>query len=136
MEIFSRLIESFDLRVLHAILCLTGVLGCVYVMQLFGTHQIGGPSISPVLESARRVMLACIGLSFLWMLSFALDKGWQPWPPMLLTIAAIDGFTILTAIIAYKRAAMEEAEEDERPYSAAIRRESLDGRLHARRVAR
>ena len=83
-------VESLDLTAIYLILCIIGILLCLYVMQLFAIgvlEMIGDP---PSAFWARRSGLAIVALSLCWCLFYSIQKGWQPWPPDLLLVAGLD----------------------------------------------
>jgi len=84
----DRLLESFDLTVIHTILTIAGMLLAIYVMQL--TSYVNEDFKDPWhIRWSRRASLAFIALALLWSLSYSQTKSWQPWPPEVALIMAI-----------------------------------------------
>lgn len=66
-----------------------GVCISIYLMQITeSTPAVPGDSYW--MRALRRASLACLAIAFLWCLSFGYTKGWEPWPPMIAVVLAID----------------------------------------------
>jgi hypothetical protein len=93
------LIEQTDLRLAHVVLCLSGVLLSTHLMQLVWHNPDEG---GLVLRWARRLNLALVALAMLWSLSIADQKGWQPWPAMVLLLLSVDVMMLIRVIVVYR----------------------------------
>ena len=93
------LLEQADLRLLHIVLCLGGVLLSTHLMQLFWHNPEEGGIL---LRWARRINLAFVALSMLWSLSIADQRGWQPWPAFLLLLASVDFMMLIRVVVIYR----------------------------------
>jgi hypothetical protein len=94
-------LESFDLRVVHALATLFGCFLAVYVMQLWGTGELT-KSEPRIFVQIRRFGLVALALTMLWSLAYSNQKGWQPWPPHLFIILAVDilmASTVVSALL-------------------------------------
>lgn len=95
--IVDRFLESIDLRTWHMLLSLLGFFIVVYVMQL--THWEAEDDVDPAyIRHLRRVSLALLAWSMLWSLSYQETKNWQPWPPEILMILALDMIMFIRAL--------------------------------------
>src|SRR5690349_588905 len=83
-------IEHLDLTSLHTLACFIGVPLCLYVMQVNGqVDRLLG--YSKFASQMTRFSMALIGISLMWAAAYPSSKGgWQPWPPDVLIILAID----------------------------------------------
>lgn len=94
---FEHILERTDLYALQFFASLAGAILAVYVMQLVsrGTIFLGSGNIVGWII---RLAFGALALGFIWSLSYATHKGWQPWPPGLLILLAVD--LLLGAIVA------------------------------------
>ena len=108
MQSLNRFLESFDLRSVHLIASLLGALLCVYTMQLWSTGLIGDIEKCVTINGLRRLALWAMSLAFIWQVGYAeYHPAWQPWPPDLAALLAIDIFMIATSAGAYVRRSSE-----------------------------
>lgn len=100
----NQFFETMNLRGIHWGACFVGVVLCVYTMQAWSTGIIGSMSSNPIVGNIRRGALWLMALSFLWALGYAEHHPtWQPWPPDLMAIIAVDIFLSATLVGAYLR---------------------------------
>lgn len=92
-------LEQLDLRMIHVILCLAGVVLAVHLMQLLWHNPEEGGS---VLRWARRFNLVLVAFAMLWSLSIADQKGWQPWPAGVLLALSVDIMMLIRVIVIYR----------------------------------
>lgn len=92
----GHLIESVDLRAAHVALTFFGVVASVFVMQLVEQLTEYGEPI--LLAWFRRLLLTLLSLALLWSLAYSQVKQWEPWPPDVAVIAAIDAIMILWCV--------------------------------------
>lgn len=93
----DRLFDGHDLTAIHTVLALCGILISVYVMQL--TRYEAEDAVDPPwLRSLRRIALALMAWAFCWLLTYSETKNWQPWPPEVLAIAAMDLILLIRAL--------------------------------------
>lgn len=98
----EHLLEGIDLTGLHTMLTVAGSLLAVYVMQL--THYEAEDFVDPwIVRKMRRFSLALIALAFLWSAAFSLSRQWQPWPPEILLIFAIDLALVIRMVAIWAR---------------------------------
>lgn len=90
--------DTLDLRTLHVVAALLGVFLALFVMQLWGTGEFHSEHEQRWLVHMRRAALMGLALAFLWSLSYADTKNWQPWPTDIAAVLAIDIF-LLTNVI-------------------------------------
>lgn len=100
----THFIESFDLRGLHWAVSFIGVMLCVYAMQTWGSGVVAGDDQFTIVNWMRRIALWLLALAFLWDLSYAdIHSHWQPWPPDLAAIMAVDIFLGSALLAGYMR---------------------------------
>lgn len=93
----DRFLEGSDLSMAHTALALIGFFLAVYVMQL--TQYQGEDGVDPpFIRALRRISLAVLAWALLWSVSYAITKGWQPWPAELMMILGIDGVLLVRAL--------------------------------------
>jgi len=97
------LLENFDLARVFGIACIAGFVLVLYVMQIAGPRDeaMGDP---PILRYFRRVSLVVLSITMLWAFSYSMTKGWQPWPPFLALVLAIDFNFLILALTMFLRA--------------------------------
>lgn len=91
----DHVLEGFDLSIVHTILTAIGFFLTILVMQLTGHVDLFEDWRH---RWSRRSALAVLALSLLWSLSWSETRLWQPWPPDLLTLAALIGIMSLWAV--------------------------------------
>ena len=93
----ERILEGLDLRYLLAMLAILGFFLAVYVNQEthFQAEDISDPWW---IRAIRPVAYLLLAWSFLWMLSYGNARSWQPWPPTILMIVAIDMILFIRAV--------------------------------------
>ena len=91
------LFESVNLSYALAILAMVGFFLAVYVNQQ--THYEGEDIPDPgYVKVFRRFSYLLLAWSFLWIISFAQEHGWQPWPPVVLMIFSFDMIMVIRAL--------------------------------------
>lgn len=99
MQQLQLFLEQADLRLVHVVLCLSGVLLATHLMQLLWHNPEEG---GLVLRWMRRVNLTLVALSMLWSLGIADQRGWQPWPAFLLLLASVDFMMLIRVVVIYR----------------------------------
>lgn len=94
----EQILEHCDLTFLLGVLAVIGFFLAVYVNQL--THYEAEDSSDPwwIKVVFRPLSYITLALSFLWVLSYGQAHDWQPWPPMLMMILAIDMILFIRAL--------------------------------------
>jgi len=100
---FSSILDGVDLSSVHWFACLFGAIFSVWVSQLWSTGSIKFENDCWFSRHARRIALTVLALSMLWSLAYSTNKGWEPWPPDLIGLLAVDFFLLSTIIISVKR---------------------------------
>lgn len=91
-------LESLDLIPLFSMLALTGVGLSLYAMQVT-SHMQENRNDPLWIQHATRIGMTVLTLTFLWMFMYAYNKpGWQPWPPAVLMVFALDFLLFLRAV--------------------------------------
>lgn len=108
---FDRLLEAQNLTTAYVLITLIGVCLAVVAMQVSWNEAVSRGIDPPSAMNLRRLSFVLIALAMLWSLNYAEQKGWQPWPPLLAIVAALDlYFAVLIGLILRKsRAAWHEA---------------------------
>lgn len=101
--VFSEFMDSYHLGAVHFVACFLGVIMALYVMQLWTRGAVVFENDCWFARHARRFSLLILALSMLWSLAYATTKGWEPWPPYLGMLVAIDIFLATNIILAGKR---------------------------------
>lgn len=100
----DHLFDGLNLRAMHMVAGVAGALLAVYAMQMWSRGWIGGIETCLTIEGLRRVALGLVGLSCLWSVMYAYHRpAWQPWPPDLVLMVAVDVFLLVTIIGGYLR---------------------------------
>lgn len=89
MQHVDLVLEGFDLRIPFTLLVLAGVALAVFVMSLtnYEAEDMDDPA---VIRLMHRVGLGVFAMALLWCLSYLYARSWQPWPPSLAIVAAVD----------------------------------------------
>ena len=97
MQTIDRILESVDLSYALFVLGMLGFFLAVYVNQL--TRFEGEDAVDPwYVKGSRVVAYVLLAWSYLWVLSFAEKKEWQPWPPVILMMLAMDAILLIRAL--------------------------------------
>lgn len=91
-----------NLGVAFVVAALFGIALCLWVMQLVFSGAVGHER-SGVVRQVRGLALAMLAFALVWSLAYADDNKWQPWPPDVLIITAIDLFLTSTIVSAFAR---------------------------------
>jgi cell division protein FtsW (lipid II flippase) len=97
MQYVDRALEGTDLRLLHTVLAMFGFFVSVYVMQSTQWEAEDGEDPASI-RFMRRIAYALLAWAFLWSVSYADTKNWQPWPCEMMTIVAIDLILVIRAL--------------------------------------
>lgn len=114
------ILAQTDLRLLHLVLCLGGVLLATHLMQLVWHNPDEG---GLVLRWMRRINLAIMALAMLWSIGIVDQRGWQPWPAFVLLLASADFMMLIRIVVIY------------RTRNRGIRISPQQGVAHIRRVS-
>lgn len=99
----DRLLEQLDLRTLYALASIAGALLSLIAMQFSWEESTRRGGDTNVMLNLRRASFVIISLTLLWSLSYAETKGWQPWPPALAIVLAVDFYLlVLICMVARK----------------------------------
>lgn len=77
-------------------LTLAGMLITLWYMQV-SSHYLETRGACASYFWAHRILFTALATVYLWMLSFALNRDWQPWPPMVLMICIVNLILLLIA---------------------------------------
>lgn len=89
-------IDSWDLSTLHTVAALIGAALSLYVAQMWSRGEIRIEH--PAVLIARRGALLMLALAMLWLVSYANDKGWAPWPAQVMLVLAVDLGLLVTIV--------------------------------------
>lgn len=93
----DRALEGVDLSYALTILAMLGFFMAIIVNQQ--TRYEGEDADDPwYIRITRLSAYALLAWSFLWVLNYAEKRGWQPWPPVILMIFAMDSILIIRAM--------------------------------------
>jgi hypothetical protein len=93
----DHLFDRVDLTAAHTVLGILGILTCVYVMQL--TRYEAEDLMDPAwLRFLRRAALGLMAWALCWCLTFSENKNWQPWPPYVMALFAMDMILVIRAL--------------------------------------
>lgn len=92
-----KALEGFDLIPVYMFITFVGALLCVDNIVLVAHRRIGYQD-PPIFHWLRRVSLVFLALAFLLSLSYADEKGWQPWGPDLVMRFAVCLWLAATSI--------------------------------------
>lgn len=99
----SAVLDGVNLSGVYFTASLSGALMALYVMLLWSHGAVEMEGDCWFARHSRRIALGAWSLAMLWSLAYSATKGWQPWPPYLLSTLAVDAFLISTIIVAFKR---------------------------------
>src|ERR1700722_9398553 len=93
----DRILETIDLSYVLTILGMIGFFLAIYVNQL--TRYEGEDTNDPwYVRNTRAAAYLLLAWSYLWVLSYADRHDWQPWPPVILMILAMDAILMIRAL--------------------------------------
>jgi hypothetical protein len=118
----ETILESWDLTSALVVLAALGFFLAIYVNQLthYEAEDIQDPWwIRAVMRPLAYLLLAW---SFLWVFSYGLARGWQPWPPVILMIVAID-MILLIRFLAIKARVRRTGVRSDSPNAATMTRQ-------------
>ena len=96
---FNHFFEGFDLSSAHALACVFGLFVSVWVSQLWSREAFGGETCWSV-RNLRRLSLILFAMALCWSLAYEDARHWQPSPPDLLIIIAVDLYLLATILSA------------------------------------
>ena len=93
----ERILESWDLNCVLVMLAALGFFLAIYVNQK--THYEAEDIQDPwwIRAIMRPLAYLLLAWSFLWVFSYGQARGWQPWPPVILMIVAVDMILFIRA---------------------------------------
>jgi hypothetical protein len=97
LQAVDGLLEAWDLRLPFTLLVIAGVVLAVFVVSLTNYEAEDGDDPA-VIRFMHRLALGALTYSLLWCLSYSFSKNWQPWPPSLAVISAVDLMLLIRAI--------------------------------------
>lgn len=99
----AHLLDSLLMPTFY-VLTLFGAIVSIHVMQATSHyHEDRGDPLA--LQWAHRATLVALALTLLWMLTYARNKEWEPWPPVVVLLFVVDsGLVIRGVILHYARA--------------------------------
>lgn len=107
MDPITQALEGWNLSPVFFTITLGAAVLTVLVMQATSHYRIN--AADPVWhQNLYRFVLMAIACTFLWMFSFAWDKSWQPWPPLLILVMLYDVLLAARLFIVYSKAAEDE----------------------------
>jgi uncharacterized membrane protein AbrB (regulator of aidB expression) len=89
MTAVDHALVGVDLNGIFAALSMIGTMLSAALMQVTW-HSEGAYNDSMWLRWIRRFAIMCIGLALAWTLSYSLAREWQPWPPMVALVLALN----------------------------------------------
>lgn len=91
---FDRLLEGQDLTQVFIVTVMIAVFSSLYLAQVAwrSDSEAGVPHL---LALARRASATFMSLMLLWAVYFGYSKGWQPWPPLIGILIALDFHNIV-----------------------------------------
>lgn len=89
MTELGSFMDSVDLTAVHTILALYGGLIAIYVMQKT-RYEAEDQRDSKFVRMTRTIALAALSGSMFWSLTYGESRQWQPWPPDILGMLALD----------------------------------------------
>lgn len=87
--VLDTFLDGVDLSAIHAVASLIGMVMVVLLMQM-SWHKMIAPTDPELLTHFRRVGMLGLAMTLWWSFSYSLEKGWQPWPPHLAMVIALD----------------------------------------------
>lgn len=98
----NYMFDNWDLGPASVVLGLVGIVLSVWCHQLWGRHVFGNESAHSV-QIMQRAAFICYALSQCWVLSYQYLHDWQPWPPYLASLFAVDLYLFSIIIAAMHR---------------------------------
>jgi hypothetical protein len=102
----TRLLESADLTGVFALASIAGSMLSIVAMQMSWNEAMERGVDTPAMLNLRRASFILVSLTLLWSLSYAETKGWQPWPPAVAIVLALDFYlSVLIIMVGMKSGA-------------------------------
>lgn len=100
LDMISAAIDRVNWTILMQFAVIAGVVLTAFRMQTAERLEriVGCNAHHGALGIARRMSLSLMMLAMLWCAMYGYEKGWQPWPPVVAIMLALD-FNILVAIL-------------------------------------
>lgn len=96
LQAVNHYLESVDLRGAFLFLGLAGFFLSFYVAQQAWQNKFDTCG-NDWIKLPRRIAHVGQGLCMLWLLTYANDTGWQPWPPLILLLFFVDAMMLMRA---------------------------------------
>jgi hypothetical protein len=80
---------------MNYLLIVGGIIGALLVVVHLTNKRFAR---NTVIEWAERTALLIVALSIIWMVHYADATKWQPWPPVLVMVYALDAYLILRRV--------------------------------------
>ncbi len=118
----EHLLEAYDLRPLFLIATASAMIMIPMLMQ-FSWGKVIAPGDKTCVQVARRITMFLLAASLFWAFSYLQRSGWQPWPPMLGIVIALDLWLGVSVISGYlrERQMKRESQDFNRGYAAVMR---------------
>lgn len=91
-----------DLPTIYLLLSIAGCLLAVY-WSFTLSHDPSSRFVAWPVLFARRACLLSMGFGMLMSVSYAWDRGWEPWPPYIFIIGSLDLYLLVSIITAHIR---------------------------------
>lgn len=98
----TRWFEVMDLNPLFYALGWAGAFLSVILMQVVW-HSRETTNDPLLMRWLNRLALTIFALSLAWAMNYATSKGWQPWPPLVAVIAALDFYFLIGIVTVHLR---------------------------------
>ena len=93
----TALLEQIDLRMVFVGLCLFGGLICAYIMQASWQDSLLTLFEHWTVRWAYRCGMFWLVVFMLWSAEYGYRRSWQPWPPIVGMIGALDFVMLIRA---------------------------------------
>lgn len=102
MTIMSSLVDSVDWSGIHTALAIYGGLATVYVMKQ-NRYEAEDRKDTESVRISKEVSLAAIAGAMFWCVTYGSSRDWEPWPPEVLLILALDVMMTVRIIAVWHR---------------------------------
>ena len=96
----NNLLDQIPLGNVFTGACLFGALATLYIMQRMTQEDEASPLVSITVTNLRRFSLWCETLAMFWCVLYGFDRSWDPWPPVVMLMLALD-FNLVMRIVSY-----------------------------------